>query len=355
MNQPFIGLKVIELASVLAGPSVGQFFAELGADVLKVENATTNGDVTRSWKLKSEDQNSPTSAYFASVNWGKKHIFKNVKLQEDKQEVLNLIAKADIVITSYKPGDAEKLGFDYDSLKKINPTIICGNISGYGKSDSRAGYDAVIQAEVGYMYMNGEKNTPPTKMPLAIIDILTAHQLKEGILTALYLKEKTGKGRLVEANLFDSGVAALTNQGTNYLVANHIPQQMGSDHPNIVPYGTVYYCKNEQGLVLAVGSDKQFKSLCNILNISDLSDNERFKTNFDRVQNRVELNDILKNEILKLERKQFLELLNKSKVPAGAVNNIKELFDLDSAQKMILDFGYDNLKGIKSVAFKLSE
>jgi len=177
----FQDLKVLELASVLAGPSVGQFFAELGAEVIKVENSKTGGDVTRTWKSANE-QTDDRSAYFCSVNWGKKSIALDLTSNEGKAIIQKLAAKSDIIIASYKPGDAEKLGVEYAQLIAGNPKLIYGQITGYGSDNDRVGYDAVLQAESGFMDLNGEKNGSPTKMPVALIDVLAGHQLKEGLL-----------------------------------------------------------------------------------------------------------------------------------------------------------------------------
>ena len=350
-NQIFAELKVVELAAVLAGPSVGQFFAELGADVIKVENPSTGGDVTRSWKLASEDPNSKVSSYFASANWGKEHVFINLKT--DVEKIYELVKNADIVITSFKPGDATKLKVDYETLKKIKRDIIYGNISGYGEEDSRVGYDAILQAETGFMYMNGDPESLPTKMPVAIVDIVAAHQLKQGILSALYNRQKTGEGAFVQVSLFDSALATLANQGTNYLNANHIPTRTGSEHPNIVPYGKVFRTSDKRELVLAVGSDRQFKSLCEILGLNDVPDNIKFNTNANRVLNRKEIYQLLEMTILKIDYKKLMKELIEHKIPAGPVNSMQDLFELEMAQKMILTYDKDNLKGIRNVAFKM--
>lgn len=346
----FENIKVIELASVLAGPSVGQFFAELGASVIKIENPTTNGDVTRSWKLPTEDKESSVSAYFSSANWGKKSISLDIKKTDDLEEVYKLIKDADIVIASYKPGDAEKLKVDYATLIKINNRLIYGYISGYS-TKSKPGYDAIIQAESGFMYINGQKDSPPTKMPVALIDILTAHQLKEGILVALLNREHTGKGDLVEVSLFDTAISSLANQATNWLIGNKNPERIGSEHPNIVPYGTIFYDKNEKPLVLAIGSDKQFQKLCEILSIPEIADNIKFKHNQNRVINREKLINILSKNIKLIERDTFLTMLENNNVPAGAVNSVKEALNTKEAQRLILKD--NNSIGIKNVAFKI--
>ena len=345
----FKELKVIELASVLAGPSVGQFFAELGADVLKIENPKTCGDVTRSWKLPSEDKNSTISAYFSSANWGKKSIALDYKKQSDLNELYTIIKKADIVITSFKPGDAQKLKLDYETLSKLNSKLIYGNISGYTFSD-KAGYDAIIQAESGFMYMNGQPDSSPTKMPVALVDVLCAHQLKEGILVSLLNREKIGKGDFVEVSLFDSSVSSLVNQATNWLVAGKNPERIGSEHPNIVPYGTVFYDSEDLPLVLAVGNDKQFQHLCKILMIDEIAFDEKYQTNQDRVINRDALKKILRTEISKIKRNEFLIELEKLKVPAGAVNSVKESLSTKDAERLILS--KDEMRGVKNIAVR---
>jgi len=344
-------LKVIELASVLAGPSVGQFFAELGARVVKIENPKTHGDVTRSWKLPKEDQSSNQSAYFLSVNWGKEHLFLDLRVEEDYARVLGLIKQADVVIASYKPGDASKLKVDYEQLKAVNPKLIYASITGYGNDNPRAGYDAIVQAESGFMYMNGHPDGPPTKMPVALIDVLTGHQLKEGILLALLKREQTGKGSLVEVSLFETGVASLANQALNWLQADHVPQRLGSEHPNIAPYGTVFYSKDEKPLVLAIGTDRQFAGLCDALGLAETAQDEMFHQNQKRVINRHELNVMLSSEIGKWTREALLTELDKSHIPAGAVNNMQDLFEIPLAKAMVLD--NEGVPGLKQVAFKV--
>jgi crotonobetainyl-CoA:carnitine CoA-transferase CaiB-like acyl-CoA transferase len=207
-------LKVLELASVLAGPGVGQFFAELGAKVIKVENARTGGDVTRSWRVSGENTDD-RSTYFCSVNWGKQSIAVDLAAAEGKDIVCRLALRCDIVIASYKPGDAEKLGVDYKTLSREHPDLIYGQISGYGNSDTRVGYDAIIQAESGFMFLNGEPGGRSLKMPVALVDILAGHHLKEGLLLALMKKYQTGMGSLVEVSLLDAALASLANQATN--------------------------------------------------------------------------------------------------------------------------------------------
>src|SRR6478735_852195 len=354
-DQPFADLLVLELASVLAGPSVGQFFAELGATVLKIENIGTQGDVTRCWKTSSENAESDISAYFSCANWGKRSVALDLKKPEALKVVHQLAKQADVVIASYKPGDAEKLGVDYQTLANLNEKLICAHITGYGAGSSRAGYDAVIQAESGLMYINGQPENEPTKLPVAFVDLLAAHQLKEGLLTALYMREKTGKGRLVEISLINAALTSLANQGTNFLVAGLNPQRAGSEHPNIVPYGTIFQTSDARQLILAIGDDRQFRNLCAILGAPEIAADEKFRRNADRVKNRVELNQQLKKLIALKPLESLLAELEKSFVPAGEVKDVASALQSPFAQPLKLNSAETGLQGLKTVGFKLEK
>ncbi len=338
----FQDLKVIELASVLAGPSVGQFFAELGAEVLKIENPKNGGDVTRGWKTPGEPTDD-RSAYFCSCNWGKKSVALDLTVPKDLAIVKKLAARCDIVIASYKPGDAEKLGVSYLQLRTSNPKLIYGQITGYGSDDDRVGYDAVIQAESGFMALNGEYDGPPTKMPVALIDILAAHQLKEGLLLALLKRAKTKEGSLVDVSLLQTAIASLANQATNWLVGKKLPQRQGSAHPNIAPYGDSFVTQDSKRILLAVGSDKQFDELLKIL---DLPLPEEFKTNQQRVAHRKELNKLLAEKIMPIHSTSLIEKLHAKKIPAGFIQNLKEVFELPQAIDILLNKG--GVQGVRS-------
>ncbi len=359
MNEGLLSdIKVLELANVLAGPSVGAMFAELGATVIKLENPQTNGDVTRSWKLSTEEADTDISAYFSCVNWGKKSLALDLSQVEGLNILYQIIPHFDIVLVSYKPGDAEKLGVDYVRLQQLNPKIIYGHITGYGLHNPRSGYDAIIQAEAGFTFINGEKGGKPTKMPVAFMDILAAHQLKEAILIALLQRYKTGKGTYIDVSLLKSGIVSLANQAANWLVATHIPQAMGSDHPTIVPYGTVFETADNKPIVLAVGTDAQFRSLCETLKDSTLSLDERYATNFSRVQNRESLQMILRELIGKVNREELLMELHKRKVPAAGVLNMQEVFEQEEAQSLLLEGKTthgNQLKGLRTVAFNMKD
>ncbi|MCB0493538.1 MAG: CoA transferase [Cyclobacteriaceae bacterium] len=345
-KEMFTGLKVVELASVLAGPSVGQFFTELGAEVIKVENLKTGGDITRTWKGKQEGDEA-ASAYFTSVNWGKKSLAIDLSKKEGRDIVYQLAAAADIVIASYKPGDAEKLGVDYATLAQQNPSLVYGQVTGYGPDNERVGYDAVIQAESGFMDLNGEPDGAPLKMPVALIDVLAGHHLKEGILLALIKKERTGEGGFVEVSLIQAAITSLTNQATNWLVSHQLPARQGSAHPNIAPYGDTYLSKDHKRVLLAIGSDRQFIDLCQMLELNHLASNPTFATNPMRVKNREALNIELQIGISKLSATDFMSGSKTFKIPAGIIQNIKEVFEMGEAKEILIQG--ENLTGIRNV------
>ncbi len=328
--------KVIELATVLAAPAVGQFLAELGAEVLKIENPNTGGDVTRSWKLASENPETTISAYFSSVNWGKKSLCLDITQADELAQLYELVKTADIILVNYKAGDAEKLKVSYQDLQRINPKLIYGHITGYGLQNQKVGYDAVIQAEAGFIYMNGEASGNPVKMPVALIDLLAAHHLKEGLLVSWVHRLQTGEGSYVAVSLFEAALASLANQATNWLVAGKIPQRIGSEHPNIVPYGNIFMTKDQSAILIAVGNDKQFKELCQLLQLPHLATDEKFSTNQQRVRHRQELNGSLAKAFLSFEKTTLLLQLEKIKIPAGGVNSMQEVFENPESHAVLL-------------------
>ena len=350
--QIFKNLKIIELASVLAGPAVGQFFAELGATVIKIENSKTGGDVTRKWKLPQENKNDPFSAYYHSTNWGKESLLLDLSEDTDREAVHNLITQSDIVIANFKSGSAEKLQMDYEYLKKRNPQLIYANLSAYGEKDSTPGYDVLLQAETGFLFMNGEPNRPPVKMPVALIDILAAHQLKEAILIALLKRKETGKGSYISVSLAKSAIAALANQAANWLNVGHIPQRMGVQHPNISPYGDIFKTKDGKEIIMAVGTEKQFSDLCDILHLSEIKNDECFNTNNERVKNRVALIKLLQTGFSNFDQTFLLNQFKIKKVPAGIIRNMQQVFEMPIAQDMILE-NKNGGKGVRTVAFEI--
>lgn len=353
MPPIFKNLRIIELANVLAGPSVGQFFAELGAEVIKIENPKTKGDVTRSWKLKSEYSESSISAYFSAANSGKKSIGLDISKEEDLSILYKLIAKSDIIIASYKAGDAEKLKVDYQSLKSINSKIIYGQITGYGDEDERVGYDAIIQAESGFMSMNGEPGGNSLKMPVALVDVLAAHHLKEAILLAYINLLKNNEGSKVSVSLFESAVSSLANQATNYLIAGHNPQKMGAEHPNIAPYGTVLKAADDKEILLAVGTNSQFQKLCEVMEMPEITEDDRFKTNTLRVGNRKILNQLLLEKAKLFQSEILIQKFKKAQIPAGKLQSVAEALQGKDTEKMILKSAEMNV-GLRNFSGDLS-
>lgn len=347
-------LKVIDASTVLAGPSVGMFFAELGAKVTKVEHPK-NGDVTRSWKLPSESVNTPVSAYFSSVNYKKEYLKLDYKNTEDYKQFIELIKQADILITNFKKEDVEKFNLTDDVLLQHNPRLIHGKISGFGQDSDRVAYDLIVQAESGFMSMNGTKDSGPVKMPVALIDVLTAHQLKEGILVALLNRQSTLKGSIVEVSLYDSAVSSLINQATNYLNEGHVAQRIGSLHPNIAPYGEIFDTIDKVQITFAIGSDQHFSKLCQFLELSNLPTDERFKDNQSRVLNREELKELLQEKIREVKSTVVLNELHKQHVPVGKIKFIDEVLENPDSQKLILHEKIEGVdtKRIKSVVFNI--
>ncbi|MEM7540657.1 MAG: CoA transferase [Pseudomonadota bacterium] len=347
-DQSFI---VLELANILAGPITGMGFAELGARVIKLENPATGGDATRGFKLSSEDRDSDICAYYSCANWGKESLTVNFSTAAGKQVAHALAAKADIVIASFKPGDAEKLALDFDTLKALNERLIYGQISAYGPQDPRPGFDAILQAETGFTSLNGDAEGPPTKMPVALIDILASHQLKEGLLLALLNRERTGEGGLVDVSLFQAGIASLANQATNYLVGGIIPQRMGSEHPNIVPYGSVIESQDGRQIVIAAATERQFRELVRALDRHDLADDPTLQTGPQRVENRDKLLAAIRAAAAVYSAQEIAARLQNAKVPFGFVNDMAQVFELQGAQDLLLESdSQQGLTGVRTLA-----
>ena len=352
--EVFKGLKVVDCSSVLAGPQVGTFFAELGAHVLKFENAKTNGDVTRTWHTPSESKEK-ISSYYSSINYKKEIHFVDLSQEFDIARIHTELETADIILTNFKEGDSKKFQLDAEFLSKKFPHLIQGVIRGFEFERDRLAYDVVLQAETGFMYMNGSAEGPPTKMPVALIDVIAAHQLKEGILCALIQKSKTGKGACVEVSLEKAALASLANQASYFLMTGNIPQRLGSLHPNIAPYGELFQTLDEKWLVLAIGSDDQFRKLCSVLQIPKISNDSVYETNTLRVQNRVQLQELLQQHFKELSFQAFESQAQVNGIPYGRIRNMQEVFEREAAYKNVLTetIGGDETKRLASVAFTI--
>lgn len=347
-------LLVLDLSSVLAGPSVGSFFAELGARVIKWENLRAGGDVTRSWRLANEPSDSPVSAYFASVNFGKEIEHVDLSSAETQKRLYRLLDEADVLIQNYKPTDLAKFGLEPEALKKRYPKLIHCHLTGFRSNPDRVAYDVVLQAETGFMSMNGTPESGPVKMPVALIDVLAAHQMKEAILLALYRRERTQLGAYLTVTLEEAALSALTNQASNYLMAGAVAKRIGSQHPNIAPYGDLFTTADGTELVLAVGSDRQFAELCEALGIPSMASDQRFSTNVNRVKNRTALVEALSNVIGTINGQTFLEQCHRLRIPAGEIKSIDRVLQQPLAQALIRNEMIEGVhtQRLSSVAFR---
>lgn len=334
-NDLFKGIKVVELASVLAGPAVGMWFAEMGAKVVKIENKRTAGDITRTWKTAAENPHIPISAYFSSVNGGKEYLFLNLADKNDFSRLEKELESCDILIVNFKQGDAEKFSLSYRQLKPKYPHLIYLAIKGFREQPERPAYDVVLQAETGWMSINGYPNQEPLKVPVAIIDLFAAHQAKQGALCALYHRLKTKQGSQIEVYLEDAAISALANQASNYLMTGRVPERSGSLHPNIAPYGEHFYFADNTCLVLAIGTDAQFDKFCQIVHTPELIHDERFCTNAFRVQHRHQLYEIWAPIFKKLNGESVYRESLAAKVPIAKIKDIGEVLESAYHQHLI--------------------
>ena len=343
-DAPLAGLRVIEFAGIVAGPLVGQFCAELGADVIKVEPCGA-GDPSRGWRLGTEDPHDDCCAYFSASNWGKRSIALDLKNDGDRGVAHQLVEHADVVIVSFRPGGAQRFGLDAESLRKRDPKLIYVEISAYGVDDNRPGFDAIIQAEGGFTYLNGPKDGEATKMPVALVDILAAHQLKEGLLLALLKRERSGEGSGVSTSLLASATASLLNQASNYLQAGVVPQRIGSAHPNIVPYGDVYPTADGKQFVLAVGTDRQFAALVAAFDLAELA---AYSTNAQRLEHRDEVVACIRRELEQHAADEITARLTGVSVPHGFVHPMPEVFGQPEARAQLFQSG----DGLRTIALR---
>ncbi|MGV1869860.1 succinate--glutarate CoA-transferase [Agrobacterium rosae] len=328
-QPPLTGIRVIELARVLAGPWAGQMLADMGADVIKVESPD-GGDDTRAWGppfVESKDGDNLSAAYYHSTNRGKRSITVDLKTDEGRQTVRRLVKTADVVIENFKHGGLEKYGLDYQSLRALNPKLIYCSITGFGQTGPYAdfaGYDYIVQGMSGFMSITGEPDGQPMKAGVAVADIFTGIYSVTAIQAALIHAMRTGQGQHIDMALLDVQSAVLANQNMNYLISGKAPVRLGNAHPNISPYEVVPTA--DGFLILAVGNDGQFRRLCKILGIDAIADDERYATNKARVAHKVEVRQIVSTETLKWMKRDLLTACETNAVPAGPINSIEEMF-----------------------------
>jgi crotonobetainyl-CoA:carnitine CoA-transferase CaiB-like acyl-CoA transferase len=328
-------LKVVDLTRILAGPWSTQILADLGAEVVKIEQPG-KGDDTRHWGppwVKDKDGNdSKESAYFQCANRNKQSVCFDFTSDDDLARLKSLIAQADIVVENFKVGDTRKFGLDYDTVSKENPRLIYCSITGFGQTGpyaERPGYDLLIQAMGGLMSVTGEQDGipggGPQKVGVALSDIMTGLYATIGILAAVNERHRSGLGQHVDLALLDVTAAALANQATNYLVGNLVPGRMGNAHPNIVPYQS--FATADSHLVIALGNDDQFERFVSLIGESWLTSDERFVSNEMRVKYRAELIPIIEQAMLNRKRNEWLDILEQHGIAAGPINTVKEVFE----------------------------
>ncbi|MBV7377846.1 CaiB/BaiF CoA transferase family protein [Maritimibacter dapengensis] len=323
---PLEGLKVVELARILAGPWAGQALADLGADVIKIESP--DGDDTRNWGPPwIEREGDRTAAYFYAANRGKSSEVADFRSREGQDRVRALVADADIVIENFKVGGLAKYGLDYESLRDVNPRLIYCSITGFGQTGPKAnvpGYDFMIQGLSGLMSITGEPDGAPMKVGVAVTDIVAGLYATIGILAAVEARHRTGCGQMVDISLLDCATALLANQAMNYLVSGETPQRMGNAHPNLTPYDVLPVADGH--VIVAVGNDRQFRAACDVLGCSTLAEDPRFATNGVRIANRDALKDALSDCTARWTRDDLLAALGSAMVPAGPINTVAETF-----------------------------
>ncbi len=332
---PLQNIQVLDLSRIMAAPWASQLLADMGATVIKVERPEY-GDDTRAWGppfLKDEHgTETRESGYFLSVNRGKKSITVALNTPEGQKIIRDLAAKSDIVLENFKTGALSKYGLDYESLKQINPQLIYCSVTGFGQNGPRqneAAYDFLIQAMGGLMSVTGESDDKPgggpQKVGIPIVDLMTGMYTAVAVLAALNHRRDTGTGEYIDLAMLDVQTAILSNQAMNYLVSGNTPVRRGNAHPNIQPQD-VYHCQDGQ-VILAVGNDKQFASLCHALGLDELAQDTRFVVNAQRAKNVQALSAILQQTFLQWTREKLVQTLSLAGVPCGPINSVAEVFD----------------------------
>ncbi|MEQ8291031.1 MAG: CaiB/BaiF CoA-transferase family protein [Roseovarius sp.] len=353
-QAPLAGLKVVELARILAGPWAGQTLADLGAEVIKVESPA--GDDTRAWGPpfieRGEDR---TAAYFHSCNRGKASVAVDFRTEAGQARVRELVADADILIENFKVGGLAKYGLDYASLSELNPGLIYCSITGFGQDGPyahRAGYDYIIQGMSGFMSITGDPDGQPQRAGVAVTDLFTGLYSVAGILAALHQRERTGKGQHLDMALLDCAVAATANQALNYLATGTPPGRTGNYHPNLAPY-QVFDCADGY-IIIATGNDAQYQRLCRVLGCDDLAETPEYLRNADRVANREALIAALTARTLTFSKADLLAACEAEGIPAGPINDLSEVFEDPQVKARGMRVELDGVPGVRG-PFRFSD
>lgn len=348
MNAPLAGLKVVELARVLAGPWTGQTLADLGADVIKVESPA--GDDTRQWGPPFiEHDGDRSAAYFHSCNRGKRSITADFRTADGQDLVRDLVRNADILVENFKVGGLAKYGLDYTSLIDVNPGLIYCSITGFGQTGPyahRAGYDYIIQGMSGLMSVTGEPDGQPQKTGVAITDLFTGVYASTAILAALHHRSGTGKGQHIDMALMDVATSIMSNQAMNYLTTGQNPARMGNAHVNLAPY-QVFDCSDGH-IIIATGNDGQYQRLCTLLDLPDMATAQDFHRNTDRIANRDKMTAQLNEASRRFSKTALLAACEAQGVPAGPINEMSEVFADPQVVARGLQQDFDGVPGVRS-------
>ena len=323
MVRPLESITVLDLSRALAGPYCTMMLADMGAEIIKLE-MPGRGDDSRSWGPPFVEGE---SAYFMSVNRNKKSITLNLKSEKSKEIIEKLIKKADVIVENFRPGTMDKLGLSYENVAELNPEIIYASISGFGQDGPYRllpGFDQVIQGMGGLMSVTGEPGGPPIKVGVAVADIAGGMFAAYGIMIALFNRQRTGKGQMIDVSLLDSQVAWLTYRAGSFFASGKIPQPLGSGHPNIVPYQA--FKANDTYVNIAAGNDQLWQKFCSAVGLEDIVENPKFATNAKRVENRNELVNIISNIVSSKNAQEWLDILTKAGVPCGPIYTLDEIF-----------------------------
>lgn len=332
MTQALSGVRVLDLSRVLAGPWATQMLGDLGAEIVKIEKPGV-GDDTRGWgppwleEQRGKEGEARTAGYYLAANRNKKSVAIDIAKPEGQQLIRDLAAQSDIVVENFKRGGLKKYGLDHESLRAANPTLICCSITGFGQDGPDAdkpGYDLMIQAMSGFMSITGNADGPPRRMGVAMVDLTTGMNAAAAILAALYQRERTGEGQHIDIALFDVALSSLGNQALNYLVSGKAPGRTGNAHPNVVPYQP--FETADGWIIVAVGNDNQFARFVELLGHGDMAEDERYRTNGARVENRDTLIPPLAEAMKACTTADWTAALIEANVPHGPINTIEQAF-----------------------------
>jgi len=348
-DAPLKGVRVLELATVLAGPMAGSFWAALGADVIKVERPET-GDVTRSWRVKGEGTNQ-SSAYYASANSGKRVVRCDLASVEGRKWLEGELALSDVVVQNFRTKSAAHMKLDPEHWCGRHPRLIHVHLKGFAHEPGRSAYDVVVQAEAGFMAMNGEPDGGPLRMPVAFMDVLAAHQMQSAVLAALYAREKSDRGASIEVWLDAAGLTGLVNRASAHWMTGQPQGRTGSAHPQIAPYGDVFKTR-DGAVVTAVGNDAQFSALCQSIGAPQ---DPRFASNPRRVNLRQELLDFLAPYFLQQSTSDLLVRAKESHIPLGEIRSVAQALESPLGRSMLLEEMQDGAptKRVRPTAFRI--